>query len=141
MSEFILVKHDAEKAGTHYDLRFKKPDSKGWVSFATPSKSREEPPPEKGEKMTLIRTEEHSEEEAKFTGKIKEGYGKGTIKKVDGGKCEVKKFKDSHMVVDFKGSKIKGVYQFVNVAKFSKSSKSADEEKRYVFFKGDKESD
>lgn len=136
MAEFILVKHDAKKRGTHYDLRFEKPNSKKWISFATPKNSREKPPPEKGEKMTLVQTEDHTKEEAKFTGKIEKGYGAGTITKVDSGKCDVKKYSEAHIVVDFKGSKLKGVYQFVNVAKFSKSGKSADEEKRYVFFKG-----
>lgn len=134
MSEFILVKHDAKRAGDHYDLRFKMPKSKLWASFATPK--GKDFPPDSNEKITLIRTHDHTEDEAKFTGHIESGYGAGDLKKVDGGKCDVKKFSERHIIVEFNGSKLKGIYQFVNVSTFDKSKKEPD--KRFMFFKSKK---
>lgn len=133
MQKYILLKHDAKKAGTHYDLRFEIPKSKMWASFALP---KAEVPTEPGKKITIIRTHDHSKDEALFTGTIESGYGAGTLKEVESGKCEVQKFSDRHMVVKFDGRKLNGTYQFVNTSLFDKSKREPDV--RFMFFKSKK---
>lgn len=129
-----MVKHDAKTRGIHYDIRFEIPKGKKWASFATTKKSKEVPPPKENERMTLIRTNDHSKEEAIFTGTIEKGYGAGKITKVDSGKCDVIKYSNEHIVIDFKGKKLKGKYHFVNTKTFS-DGKDKD---IYQFFKSKK---
>jgi len=129
-SSFIVVKHDAKKARLHYDLRFVMPNSKLWISFAV----RKGVPEKAGEKVLAVRTHDHSEEEALFLGKLESGYGAGTLTKYDDGKCIIEKFKSSHMIIDFKGKKIKGVYHLINVGLFDKSKKYKHQQ--YIIFKG-----
>ena len=127
MSRFIVIKHEAKKAGLHHDLRFKIPKSNMWASFAC----RKEIPTSPGVKILAIRTNDHTEKEALFTGEIKSGYGTGILKKWDGGSCEIEKYNDSHISINFKGSKLKGIYHLIN-------TKVADnkEGKSYFLFKG-----
>lgn len=136
MEQYILVKHDAKDRGTHYDLRFEIPGKKDWASFATTKDSKEVPPPEGNERMTLIRTNDHSKKEATFTGTIKSGYGAGKITEVESGKCDVLKFSDRHITIDFKGKKLKGKYHLVNTKVFSKGK--SDDKDIYQFFKAKK---
>lgn len=132
-SKFILVKHEATKRGLHFDLRFKNPTSKNWISFAF----NEIPIIDQGKRIYGVRTNDHSEKEALFIGTIPEGeYGAGKLSKVDGGDCVVEKFSNAHMVVIFKGSKLKGLFHFVNTGVFSKGKKGNYKSKVYVFFKG-----
>jgi hypothetical protein len=128
-SKFILVKHEAIKRGTHYDLRFKMPNSKNWVSFAM----NKMPPDKSGERLSIVRTNDHSEEEALFIGKIAEGkYGAGKLTKVDSGSCEIIKFKNSSITVIFKGKNLKGKYYFINAGVFNRKDYNR---KVYIFFK------
>lgn len=129
-SRFIVVKHDAKKARLHYDLRFVMPNSKTWISFAV----RKGVPEKTGEKVLAVRTHDHSEEEALFLGKLESGYGAGTLTKYDDGQCIIYKFKSSHMVVDFKGRKIKGIYHLINTGLFDKKSKYKHQQ--FILFKG-----
>jgi len=130
-SKYILVKHQAIKRGLHYDLRFRKPDSQNWVSFAL----NELPPTEPGKKIYIVMTTLHSESQALFIGTIPEGeYGAGKLSKVESGSCEVLKFSNSHIVVDFHGSKFNGIYHFVNTSLFGKRRDFS--KKVYSFFKG-----
>lgn len=131
MSKFIIVKHDAKRRGTHYDLRFEIPKSKLWASFATP-KNVDEIPLKPGKTINLVRTHDHKEDEAIFLGTIEDGYGAGNFTKFDDGKCEVIKFTNAHIIVDFKGKKIKGKYHFINTFVFSKDKKN---KRIYRFFK------
>jgi bifunctional non-homologous end joining protein LigD len=129
MAEFILVEHNAIKRGKHWDLRFELPNSKNWASFSM----NQFPPDEPGKRIYIPRSNDHSKTEALYVGKIPEGqYGAGSLKKVDGGKCEVLKYSNAHIVVDFKGKKISGVYHFVNMGVIRRDYKS----KVYTFFKG-----
>lgn len=136
MEEFIIVKHDAKKRGTHYDIRFKIPNKKKWASFATTKNSEIELPPKSDKRITLIRTHDHNENEAKFTGEIKSGYGAGKLTELDSGKCDVIKFSRDHMIVDFKGKKLKGKYHFINTNVYS--NKKDKDNKIFQFFKSKK---
>lgn len=128
-SKFIVVEHKAKRAGLHHDIRFRMPNSKKWISFAC----RKRPPTEQGKKVMVVRTTDHTEKEALFVGRIETGYGAGDLKKWDGGTCEIVKFSPArHIVVNFKGSKLKGNYHFLSTGVFSKEEKG----ETYLFFKG-----
>ncbi len=129
-SRFIVVKHDAKKARLHYDLRFKMPKSKKWASFAV----RKGVPTETGVKVLAIRTHDHDEKEALFLGTIKDGYGAGKLTKVDDGRCIIHKYHSSHIIIEFKGSKIKGIYHLINTGVFNK--KQPYKKQQYLLFKG-----
>jgi hypothetical protein len=132
MSKFALFEHKAKKAGLHYDLRVTIPDSKNWASFAfrkDPSKIKQ------GEKFTCVRTHDHTEKEAMFTGVIDAGeYGAGVLKLIEKGTCEIITFKSTRMAVDFRGKKLSGLHHFINVTVFG--YKSSGSNKMYSFFKG-----
>jgi len=128
-SRFIIVKHDAKKARLHYDLRFVMPNSKNWMSFAI----RKGVPTETGKKVLAVRTHDHDEKEALFLGIIKDGYGAGKLAKWDDGKCILTKFSPSHIIIEFKGKKVKGVYHLINTGVFNKKEYK---KQHYLLFKG-----
>ena len=130
MSKFVLDRHDAIKRGLHFDLRYTKPNSKNWDSFSM----NEFPPLEPGKRIYIVKTTEHSEKNALFTGEIKSGYGAGKITREDFGDCEILKYSNVHIVIEFKGKKIKGLYHLINTATFGKSKNYY--KKVYAFFKG-----
>lgn len=78
--DFIVQQHKAERAGTHFDVRFGTPDT-GLFSWAT---RKELPKP--GERIALFQQPLHRHEYKEFEGEIAEGYGKGHVSKHDEGK-------------------------------------------------------
>jgi hypothetical protein len=122
------MKHQANRAGLHFDLRFKMPNSKDWDSFAV----RKGVPTLPGKKVLAVRTTVHSEREALLVGKIEKGYGAGTLTKWDGGSCDIIKYKDKHIVLDLKGSKVKGIYHMTSTGYIDKKF----DKKSYMLFKG-----
>jgi len=130
-SEFVVVKHQAKRAGLHYDIRFKMPNSNMWASFAV----RKGVPTKPGIKVLAVRTHDHSRKEALFFGKIDSGYGAGTLTKWDGGPCDILKFKKAHIVVRFRGSKVKGIYHFISTGVIDKNFKGDS----YLLFKSKKD--
>jgi len=128
-SKFVVIEHRAKKAGLHYDLRFKKPTGNKWASFAI----RKGIPVKVGEKVLAIRTNDHSEKDATFTGTLKSGYGAGTFKRHDGGSCIIEKFTENHMAINFKGSKMKGLYHLVSTVVVGGGKRK---EKSFFLFKG-----
>jgi len=110
-SKFIVVEHNAKRARLHWDLRFRMPRSKNWASFAI----RKGVPLKPGPKVLAVRTHDHTEKEALFLGTIESGYGAGTLKKWDSGDCIIHKYSPSHIAVEFKGRKVKGLYHLINV--------------------------
>jgi len=133
-SKFVVMEHKAKRAGLHFDIRFRMLNSSKWASFAC----RKEPPTSPGQKIMAIRTHNHTEEEALFIGKIESGYGAGTLKKWDNGSCEILIYHPGkHIVVTFKGRKLKGTYHFIssNVTRGSFKVKG----ETYMLFKSEKE--
>lgn len=110
-SKFIVVQHTADRAGLHWDLRFQKPNSKNYDSFAC----RKEIPTDTGSKILAIRTHEHSPTEALFLGKIESGYGAGTLKKWDSGECKIYKYTSAHIVIEFSGKRLNGLYHMISI--------------------------
>ena len=125
-SEFVIVKHEAKRAGLHYDFRFQKPKSKTWDSFAV----RKGVPKNVGEKVLAVKTTPHTREEAFMSGTLKSGYGAGKFTIEDTGPCEILKYSDRHISIKLKGKKFKGTYHFFHIA--SETGK----QKKYFLFKG-----
>jgi len=128
-SKFVIMKHEAKKAGLHYDLRFRMPKSKDWASYAV----RKGVPTSPGKKVLAVKTTIHNEKEALLTGYIKDGYGAGKLTKWDGGSCVIHKYSDRHITIEFKGSKIKGIYHMISIKTIKNLNKST---KEYFLFKG-----
>jgi bifunctional non-homologous end joining protein LigD len=130
-TRFFVTIHYALKAGKHFDLRVKNlsQDTGKWDSFAIPSGI----PETRGKKVLMIRTPIHSEEDALFVGKIPEGlYGAGTLKKYDEGECIIEKNTDKHIVLNFYGKKIKGIYHIIFMGNKKTGGKT---QKQYILFK------
>jgi len=124
-SEFVIVKHEAKKAGLHYDFRFKLDKSDMWASFAVPKGV-----PEKiKEKVLAIRTPDHNKKDALLTGTLSSGYGAGKFTMHDRGTCEILKYTDRHISIKLNGKKYKGNYHLFYIAKATK-------QKEYFLFKG-----
>jgi len=130
MSNFILVRHNATRRGLHWDLRWREPNSKNWISFAF----RKFPPTKSGTREYIVRTTQHSEENALFLGKIPEGeYGAGTLTEEDSGTCDILKYTNAHMVVVFHGKHLTGKYHIVATGVFG--GKHDYSNRTYAFFK------
>lgn len=128
-SKFVITEHSAKKSRLHWDLRFKKPNSETWSSFAC----RKEIPLEPGVRILAVRTHDHSEKQALMTGTIKTGYGAGTLKDWDKGDCILEKYSSAHIAINFKGKKLKGIYHLINVALSGGKKYKAQ---NYMLFKG-----
>lgn len=127
--KFIVVQHEAKRAGKHWDLRFQIPGDKNWASFAL----RKQPDTIKpGEKIGAVKTHLHSEEEALFLGTIESGYGAGILKEYDSGFCNIVKYTSKSISINFHGKKLKGVYNLLQVKNFDRNA----DPKMFVFFKG-----
>jgi bifunctional non-homologous end joining protein LigD len=128
-SKFIVVEHDAKKARLHWDLRFIMPHSNLWMSFAV----RKGIPLQPGKKVLAVRTHDHTKDEALFLGKLESGYGAGTLKKWDDGDCIIHKFSPGHILIEFKGRKVKGFYHLISTGVMDKKEYKSQQ---YMLFKG-----
>lgn len=127
-TRFVVMKHSAIRAKLHYDLRIRKPGSNMWMSFAI----KKGIPIQQGIKHLAIQTDDHSEKDALFTGRIEKGkYGGGLIEKYDSGTCTILKMNNRHVAIDFKGNKIKGRYHMVATYSFEKGGTN-----NFLIFKG-----
>ncbi len=124
-SEFVIVKHEAKRAGLHYDFRFRMPRSQMWASFAVPKSV----PTDTGTKALAIRTTDHTKKDALLTGVLSSGYGAGKFTMHDRGSCEILKYTDKHISIKLNGSKFKGTYHLFRTPTVSK-------QKEYFLFKG-----
>jgi bifunctional non-homologous end joining protein LigD len=120
------MEHKAKRAGLHFDLRFKMPRSNMWASFAV----RKGVPTDPGQKVLAVKTTDHTRKEALLTGYIEDGYGAGQLKKWDSGRCVVMKYSESHISIDFSGSKVRGTYHFISTVKAGDKDKQS-----YFLFK------
>lgn len=125
--QFVVMEHHAARAGVHFDLRFRMPGSMKWASFAV----RKGIPLEPGIKVLAVRTTDHTEREALFTGNIRTGYGAGKLIKWDSGFCEVEKYSKEKIILTFRGKKVKGLYYLIQVGSDKNSNQPT-----YLLFKG-----
>lgn len=132
---FAIHFHDAKKAGPHYDIRIQLPVGKNWDSFAT----KKDIPLDQSKKIYVYRSRWHSEKEALFTGEIEgDVYGAGTLSLWDEGDVLIEKYNKRHMIMIFKGKKIKGRYHFLSsyYAKFgNRKNINRQQYKAFLFFK------
>lgn len=126
-SVFVIMKHDAKKAGLHYDLRFRMPDSTMWASFAVPKGVPTAP----AKKVLAIRTADHTKKGALLTGYIKDGYGTGELRVWDLGKCDIIQYSEDRIILDLDGKKAKGKYYLISITK-ARDAK----QKSFLLFKG-----
>lgn len=94
VSEYFIQKHDAERAGEHYDLRVGGPD--GLQSWALP-KGLAKP----GETRLAIPQSVHPYSYGSFEGVLEKGRGKGTVSLADKGKVRVAKGDDGSLTMTF----------------------------------------
>ncbi|MCD6226254.1 MAG: ATP-dependent DNA ligase [Candidatus Aenigmarchaeota archaeon] len=115
---FVIQKHYATHL--HYDFRL---EMNGILkSWALPKI----PPRNPGIKRLAIQTEDHDIDYANFEGIIPEGqYGAGKVEIWDKGKVSFESIKESKIVFELKGKKLKGKYVLVRM----KNSKN------WLFFK------
>lgn len=117
----IFVVHEHHATNLHWDLRL---EMDGVLkSWAVPK----EPPKKEGEKRLAIQVDDHDLSYASFEGEITEGYGKGTVKIWDKGTYDLVDKKESKIIVDFHGKKLKGEYVILRFKKAGENS--------WLFFK------
>jgi len=110
-NEKIFVVQEHHASHLHWDFRL---DIDGVLkSWAIPK----EPPLEYGVKRLAIQVGDHDLDYAKFQGEIKEGYGKGIVKIWDKGTYNMIDRKDSKMIFDLHGKKLKGEYVLLRFPK------------------------
>ena len=85
LMDYIVQRHDAERAGRHYDIRFGDKDL-GLLSWAARKGL-----PEPGNKHLAVQQPVHSHGYRDFEGTIPEGYGKGTVSTHDKGQALITK--------------------------------------------------
>lgn len=118
-SEFVVVEHKAKRAGLHYDLRIKKPNSNMWASFAL----RKGVPETPGKRHLSQRQDDHTRKDALVKGEIKKGRGAGFITHLERAPCDIVLWKDDHHIrVDLKGKKFKGIYHIVKMPQYGKTA-------------------
>jgi DNA ligase D-like protein (predicted 3'-phosphoesterase) len=103
---YVIQKHDATHL--HYDLRL---EMDGVLkSWAIPK----EPPVSPNVKRLAVQVEDHPIEYADFEGTIPEGeYGAGTVEIWDRGTYNLLDQKESKLIVNINGNKLRGVYVLV----------------------------
>jgi len=121
---YVIHKHDASHL--HYDLRL---EMNGALrSWAVPK----EPPLKKGTKRLAVSVEDHELSYARFQGTIPEGqYGAGEVEIWDDGYYVPIAVKDTSIIVDIHGEKLKGAYCLVKL----KPKSEKDKGKNWLFFK------
>jgi hypothetical protein len=82
---FGLHKHRAKRAGLHYDLRIGDPITGIAYSWAMPKANFPEP----GQRMRVIRVDDHTTKYMTFEGTIKSGYGAGRVEREAYGNVEI----------------------------------------------------
>lgn len=119
---FVVHKHHATHL--HYDLRL---EMNGVLkSWAVPK----EPPMEEGVRRLAIRVEDHPLSYAGFEGDIPEGeYGAGTVEIWDSGNYVPVKSETKEIIVELKGSKLKGTYCLIKLKPVLPNDKT------WLFFK------
>lgn len=83
---WVVQRHEAERAGPHYDIRFGAPGLFSWAA-------RKGLPTKPGQKVLAVQQPLHEGQYIDFEGEIIEGYGKGLVKKEDKGQVLITKVK------------------------------------------------
>ena len=119
---FVIQRHEASRL--HWDLRL---SMDGVLkSWAVPK----EPPAEKGPRRLAMMVDDHDLSYHDFEGVIEEGrYGAGRVEMWDRGTYEMLDRKDTKMVFNLDGDRLKGKYVLLQ---FEKAGKNA-----WLFFRAE----
>jgi DNA ligase D-like protein (predicted 3'-phosphoesterase) len=120
MPKFVIQEHKA--TNLHWDFRIQLDGV--LKSWALPKL----PPRRTKEKRLAVQVEDHPLSYAKFEGRIKEGYGKGTVKIWDAGEFDLISRDKSAIKFELFGKKLKGTYILLN-------AKLGKDKKNWLFFK------
>ena len=102
---FVVRRHEAERAGLHYDLHL------DGESFAV----RKGVPTTSGTKVLAIKTAYHTPSEARFTGTIPKGqYGAGESEVVDEGELTVIERTPTKIFFNLQGNVYRGNYYLIH---------------------------
>lgn len=104
----VQIHMQKQKKSSHFDLRILDPARTTLISWAFP-KSRF---PEYGEKILAIKTPDHRVSYMYFKGALENG---DTVSIYDRGKCKILLSSHNLIIVYFKGSHIKGIYNFIRM--------------------------
>lgn len=108
--KFTIQEHLAERAGRHFDLRLEHEGA--MESWAT--RKLDQLVDGDVKKIMLFQTEPHGMSWYAWEGKLRSGYGKGTVNLWDYGTYEqIKWDPNKSIIVDFNGDKIKGKYTII----------------------------
>lgn len=126
--KFTVQEHLAESAGKHYDIRLEYEGiMKSWATRKLPDLVNDDV-----KRIALFRTEDHSMKWHRWFGRLKSGYGKGTMNVWDYGKYDIIKWdEDKSIVVDFNGKQLKGKYAIIPYNPRKRTSK----QDTYLMFK------
>lgn len=83
--DYVVQRHLAARAGLHHDMRIGNPNI-GLLSWALPKEL-----PQPGQKRLAIQQPVHAHGYKDFRGEIRQGYGKGTVERLDLGQILVTK--------------------------------------------------
>ena len=89
---FNVQKHDAKRAGTHFDLRLVDPQTGIAHSWATRNL-----PKASGERVLAVQQPNHTAAYSSWSGNIPEGYGAGNVSLFSSDKVEVTKSAPDHI--------------------------------------------
>jgi hypothetical protein len=109
----IIHRHNAFRAGLHFDWRIKYPDKRMLASFVIP---KDKFPNLPGTKCIAIQAPDHSMQWLKKDKiRIPAGeYGGGYIETIQKGELTVLTWKDDYIVVEVEGEFANGRYYFIN---------------------------
>ena len=111
--EFVLRRHEAEKAGLHYDLHL---DGETWAI-------RKGVPRTPGTKVLAIKTVYHTPSEARFTGTIPKGqYGAGVSEVIDEGELILIEHTPNKIAFHLHGDTYAGNYFLIKTPRYGKST-------------------
>jgi len=108
---YVIHKHDADRAGSHYDLRIKIPKKRLLASFALPKLKF---PKDSTEKVLAIRTNDHGRYWMYYQGEIPKGeYGAGKISIVQKGQAEIFGWNSKHITFSIEGPIATGRFSLI----------------------------
>jgi len=132
---FVVQRHDAKRAGKHWDFRLELPaklignleEYREKRKTLTPEPKGKESKtilwsgvlrkgiPSKGERHLFVETEPHPIEYLEFEGEIPEGYGAGSVKIEDTGIFKVLDYEPNKFTIELIGKKYAGIFTFIKM--------------------------
>ena len=103
MIETSFVIHEHHATHLHWDLRLLHDGV--LKSWAVPKE------PKAGVARLAIQVDDHPSSYISFEGIITQGYGAGTVKIWDEGKCSISKYTKESILFELKGKKLDGVFE------------------------------